>query len=869
MKVRMKYDALVLTVTLVCGVTLYASDASEPKQDVSVFNGPNAPSTERLADKSRKPGDPLRTLVVEERVGIARQSELVRVPLFLHDGECDDVNSLEVRETTVSGESAPISYQADDIRRDKGGHISRMHIYFETNLAPWERKRFVLRRGYNSPTQLMKAVASGDEVTFEGQNMQVTFYRAGPKAGRIAAIKTDIGKVQIDGNGLYPHVTLVRQSADTHTVRSESVSLSDPGSYEIRDLRWAAGPLFCKFLVRIGPPGLPDNAEYIYMIPRYGREFTQQEILFPSATDDPDVVGAGSGQGDNVLLAGRLHLGEAEDEEQIVRVPTGLRLLTRSVNGHADTALVNKKSAISLFPVPYVELGVSGMMNQDGAVTVMGCKDFHRTVAGNSHNIRQFWAQTQFVFSHAVDVEDLWEQAKLKFQPLVAIVDEPEMTNDDLNRQFSIISSQFSGISWGAQAGLLYVQRKDKKLQRFLALQPTETENELLEKAHESYRDVLQNNKGIPFRQDQIARSAGPLDAYSITQSMAPWAFLAAAGYDSIRLTQDALTVAQASRIVNGKVNEYGFPYINCFYSAFNMQGGSIILGLYAGKKTRDLDLVQYYRDVARSSNVLDIYGHGQRTYESNVYPPGNSDLLYEGVSDFWLRSAAILANEDLWQHPAIFGRYFDAIDVNTDIYDRTLGPQPEKYEYEAPGRPNMFRTQTQDHRWDGWLTSPYLGFLEHPEDGGRVGLTDAVYFARSLEGHWINWPDANMIFQADIEQRILLSKYAPESGPPLPANVRVENTSGGNRLRWDASSSPNVIGYRIYRADTIGGPITFVNSPYWPTPGKLAEGTTFLDIQGRQGQVYFVTAVDSQRRESKWFPNEPPVMAGTKTGNE
>jgi hypothetical protein len=597
----------------------------------------------------------------------------------------------------------------------------------------------------------------------------------------------------------------------------------------------------------------------VYIVPRDGNELIQQEILFPSDPDDADVVGAGSGPHDNVLLAGKLHLGEAGDDTSVVRVPAGLRLWTRSVNGHADYALVDRKSRISLLPIPYIELGVTGIDVDNDAVTVKGSKDFHRTEAGSSHNLRQFWAQTQFVFSRAVDNESLWEQAKKTYQPLVAIVDEPEMTKGDLNHELSVVSRERTDISWGEQAGSLYIQNKEKDLLRLVENRPAVKESDLIEKAREAYQNQVLKNNGAPLRQDQITHAAGPLDAYNITQGMAPWAFLAAAGYDSDRLTQDALSVARASRTVNGKVNEYGFPYINCFYSAFNMQGGSIILGLYAGKKSGDMELAQYYRDVARSSNVLDIYGHGQRTYECNSYGPGNSDLLYEGISDFWVRNAALLSNEDLWQHPAVFGRYFDAIDVNADIYDRTLEALPlPPNEYYAPGRANMFRTQTQDHRWDGWLTSPYLGFLEHTKDGGKVGLTEAVYFAKSLVGHWINWPDVNMVFQADIDQRLLLGRYEPEKGPVLPANIHVEAKATGNLVRWDSSPSPNVIGYRIYRADTAGGPITFVNSPYWPAPGRLAERTSYLDARGKPGQVYFVTAVDSQRRESKWFPDEP-----------
>jgi hypothetical protein len=133
-------------------------------------------------------------MVVEERTGSVRHAELVRVPLFLHDGECEDPKSLEVCEVTAAGEEKPIPYQADDIRHDAEGHISRMHLYFETSLNPWERKRFVLRKGANPRLQPMKTLVSNGTVTFEGRDLQIAFAVSGLKAGAITAIRTGLGR---------------------------------------------------------------------------------------------------------------------------------------------------------------------------------------------------------------------------------------------------------------------------------------------------------------------------------------------------------------------------------------------------------------------------------------------------------------------------------------------------------------------------------------------------------------------------------------------------------------------------------------------------------------------------------------------------
>jgi hypothetical protein len=64
--------------------------------------------------------------------------------------------------------------------------------------------------------------------------------------------------------------------------------------------------------------------------------------------------------------------------------------------------------------------------------------------------------------------------------------------------------------------------------------------------------------------------------------------------------------------------------------------------------------------------------------------------------------------------------------------------------------------------------------------------------------------------------------------------------------LNWQASTSPNVIGYKIYRGTTSGEPNKNLDS-------SLVVGTTYTDTNVQAGQTYFyvVTAVDDKNTES------------------
>jgi len=73
-----------------------------------------------------------------------------------------------------------------------------------------------------------------------------------------------------------------------------------------------------------------------------------------------------------------------------------------------------------------------------------------------------------------------------------------------------------------------------------------------------------------------------------------------------------------------------------------------------------------------------------------------------------------------------------------------------------------------------------------------------------------------------------------------------VTSTPHSVTLTWIASTSPNVLGYTIYRGTASNGPYARI------TPLPVA-GTTFTDNAVQSGQTYYyvATAVDNSGRES------------------
>jgi hypothetical protein len=67
--------------------------------------------------------------------------------------------------------------------------------------------------------------------------------------------------------------------------------------------------------------------------------------------------------------------------------------------------------------------------------------------------------------------------------------------------------------------------------------------------------------------------------------------------------------------------------------------------------------------------------------------------------------------------------------------------------------------------------------------------------------------------------------------------------------LNWDASTSPNITGYNVYRSTTSGGPYSEINT------GGLVASTAFVDSTVASGTTYYyvTTAVNSSDQQSTY----------------
>lgn len=817
------------------GLVLNAQAQPQGRSDDSVFHSAPAPMTPRLREGDG--GAVQRRLVVEERAGAARSAELVRVPLFFHEGECADPDALEI---LPADGGAPVPYQADDIRRDASGRVARMHLYFEIDLKPWERKSFILRPGTNPARSLPKLelTQTDQSIRLAGQELAVTFSRQTGQAGAITFVQTPFIDWDASAAPLLPSITLVRQSPDTKVTRSTRLLWSEA---DIRDFRWSTGPLFAKLIVRAGPKVVPDNVEYTYIVPRRGSTLLQSQRLFPTDPDDLDSIGAG----ENILLAGKPILGKSADTA-VVAVPAGLRRLTRSLHAYTNPALVSPQSKASLLVIGEAQNFVRGIQLGNGSVAVNAAK-FARTPGGNSDTLRAYWGQARYVFSSAVSEEDLWQRSLPAMLPLTAIVDEPQITRDNFLVSLSAVSKAFWDIKywgrgWAATGAMLHLKPDPAALATTLGkINPRETDI--------AFWLPKPDAKPQPGKKD-----VGRVDPYGITYgaiSAGPFARWIA---PSEKLDAVSLAIARASRQVNAKTDKNNFPYIDCFATALNMQVGSYTLGIYAGRKTGDLDLARFYLDCARTPSVSGVFGHGQRPYTGNISGPGDTDLLYECLTDLYLRSLEFLCDEDLNLHPAVFARYFDAIDVNADLYQRNRKEPGERVP--AWWRASMFRAQSHDHRWESWDAAPFYGIFAHPADQGAAGLTEAAYWMKHREGRKVNWSELMPMFLADVNLRHGVKSYRRPALPPLPANLKVAREGDANAVAWDAV--PSAAEYRVYRAAKMGGPWMWLNSPYAAPPAAALTATRFSDRDGKPSDVYFVTAVDKTGRESRWYDREP-----------
>jgi hypothetical protein len=95
----------------------------------------------------------------------------------------------------------------------------------------------------------------------------------------------------------------------------------------------------------------------------------------------------------------------------------------------------------------------------------------------------------------------------------------------------------------------------------------------------------------------------------------------------------------------------------------------------------------------------------------------------------------------------------------------------------------------------------------------------------------------------------ITLSSNALDASLTIPlSGTGVTPVSHSVSLNWTASTSPNIVGYNVYRGTVSGGPYTKLDS-------SLITGTTYTDTAVAAGQTYYyvATAVNSSNQESAY----------------
>jgi hypothetical protein len=397
---------------------------------------------------------------------------------------------------------------------------------------------------------------------------------------------------------------------------------------------------------------------------------------------------------------------------------------------------------------------------------------------------------------------------------------------------------------WPQDAALLWLHRERAKFDALLARKPAAAESD---PAFHLPAWARTTPPGPPNPKDQ-----GRIDPYHVSYGSSTLPLYAKLAPGD-RLPAASLAIGRASKQAFGRVNAAGFPRIDCFVSAFNMQIGPLGLALFGGRNAGDPALAAWALDALHAPGVTGIYGHAQRPYPGEIGRAEATDFLYESICDFHLRSIELSTGEDLWVHPAALGRYFDCVDVTADLQHRAPPEGRSRSWYRA----NYFRGQAHDHRWEAWSCSPFVGMFAHASDRGEIGSTEAAYWLDEQSRRKQPWAELMWYAHADLLLETSLAGYTPQPSPALPHDLAVRHERGANQLRWAAV--PGVTGYRIYRAPRMGGPWTWLNSPHAVPAGELVKTTDYADDSGREGDAYLVTAVDAAGRESRWYADEPP----------
>jgi hypothetical protein len=821
---------------MVCATLAWAWAARSEAAETGVFAGPPAAYAERLPGAPAGAAPELRTLSVEERVGVPRARALVRVPLFFAPGECRSLDDLMIERADTGDTHDAIVWQADDVRRGPDGGIARAHLWFEADLQPGEKRRYRLLRRADGPAKAgaaMNVTADGGTVRVETAAGAYVFSRS----GGLLAVPGPGDGWRFAAAGARPQVVL--EYAATKTAPAHRVELGGVSSPPV--VHWATGPLFAKLTITFaGANGVA--LEQVYRIPRDGSELVLTEAVFP---------GEGGVVKENRLLTGRV----TEEPGELVRVPAGVRAGLRAEHAYTVSA-VPAKDAL-LLAVPLVMGGTNGQWRSGtGELTLDGQGGLQRGGEGEKDTLFAYWTEVRLVPSGGREGAGAWQTYRAHVQPLVAVVEETGASLEGLHAALSDLMREMKPIGWRQEAGRDLALGDATRLARLLGTVSLAKEGDtdsLIRGARNDAAKLTQNGLRR-LREDEKGRAYGRIDPYHITYTQSAAAAVATLTDAPATITSVNHAMAKAVRVVGGKADAAGFPYIDCFSRTLNMQMGPVLFGLTAGAREGDDELVRFYRDLATAPPVLGVFGRGQRPYTGA--PAGSADqtdYLYQAICDFWLRTTELLANEDLQLHPLAYGRYTDCIDVNADRFHAAAAKDKPGAAGEV--RANFFRGQAHTHRWLGWSAAPFIRLLQDPAEHGAIGLTEAIRYARLMHGRWKNWPDLTFYELADVLVRSGLDRYhAPERLPAGPA-VNVRATEGGAELSW--SPVQGAAEYRVYRSEHAGGPYVWVNSPYATPAGERVTAPHWHDGGAKSGASYVVIAVDSAGRPGDW-PSSP-----------
>jgi len=817
---------------LFLGLTIagFAETSLVPAGNAAVFFGPMAAyeAAPPSIAHSGAPPDVLRWVWVQERMNVARPAAPVRVPVFFAGGECARMEEIALVKWP-SREAIP--FQADEVRRGADGGVARLHLWFVTDIARGESRRFALiKRSAPARTAAVPVrVESGrDILRVHAGGAIASFFTNGTHAARFAGLKLADGP------------ELAFQGGAAAATGWSGARAAAPGDPRDRELSWGAGTVFAKVSIR-SRDETGSAVEQVFRMFGDGSLNIVQTIMPSAETDGESLI-------TQDFLSGRL-------AEKAGISPGSLSACIvdslRDVHpGYVVDTLTSAKGGFGWLVVPGTLGGRGGRVSlDDGNIFRLHAPGGLKRASGDARagTVRGFWSEVSLIPARRRGAGLDRAVGQAASQPLVAVVERPGVTLALATGRIQDNVREMNPVGWANQSVVRFLEGDSPPFPGRRWSVESDPERWLAE-ARRAYAKVTGNSYRLPA-EDEKGRAAGSLDPYHITYESTALAFWMLSGELPEPIRDSMHARLEAVRRQLARTDESGWPYLDVFSRAQNMQMGPAFLTL--ADPAADPALRRFHRDQLAAPTVGAVMLHGFRPYEGRPQAgPSESDTLYQAVVDFYLRATELALNRSLGLQPVAFGRYLDAIDVNADLYHPAhprAGDEGGRF-----ARANFFRTQSHLHRWLGWGPSPFFALLASPvrNADGFVGATEAWHYANTLAGRWKNWPDQSWLFLAAILPG-KAAVYSPPSPPPPAGNVKVETGEKGNRISWDPVSS--AVAYRIYRLRRDSSPI-WLNSPYRKdAAGEDGLHLEWLDPEGATGDRYRVHAVDPAGDESPW----------------